>query len=161
MITGDSYIGSNRQHRLSDQVSANTDYPRAGSARGPAVSRASSTLRDSGRKSSKPEQQRIQGPISDGSMSTSCDPPGTHPHALLLVNPGRSFDLNPHNLGSSVSETPVSPAGVSLDRLRRRRSGVVACYATSFQLDRPPGKGPGKNGRGGRPGRILVAWSFG
>src|SRR6516225_4161955 len=25
MITGDSYIGSNRQHRLSDQVSANTD----------------------------------------------------------------------------------------------------------------------------------------
>src|SRR5215472_3735097 len=24
MITGDSYIGSNRQHRLSDQVSANT-----------------------------------------------------------------------------------------------------------------------------------------
>jgi len=25
MITGDSYIGSNRQHRLSDQVSANTN----------------------------------------------------------------------------------------------------------------------------------------
>ena len=27
MITGDSYIGSNRQHRLSDQVSANTADP--------------------------------------------------------------------------------------------------------------------------------------
>ena len=29
MITGDSYIGSNRQHRLSDQVLANTGECRA------------------------------------------------------------------------------------------------------------------------------------
>ena len=29
MITGDSYIGSKRQHRLSDQVSANTEQPAA------------------------------------------------------------------------------------------------------------------------------------
>src|SRR5215472_12367344 len=34
MITGDSYIGSNRQHRLSDQISANTDqWPDIGRTR--------------------------------------------------------------------------------------------------------------------------------
>src|SRR5215472_4711283 len=38
MITGDSYIGSNRQHRLSDQVSANTPDQVAGGTKRVAIS---------------------------------------------------------------------------------------------------------------------------
>ena len=60
MITGDSYIGSNRQHRLSDQVSANTDDENCGTKSSihspPGESRANSGT-DAAREGDRANQQ--------------------------------------------------------------------------------------------------------